>query len=137
MPIVEPIAEPCIEECDLSFVLIGDRLRELREARELSSRHFQELSGISRFQTSRIEHGHGIPEIETLKQYATALEVPVSALLYDGDRPQAGCENLRSLSAFANVYSRMTRSERNFLRSIALRMRRKGVQATTFSAVTS
>lgn len=136
MPSVEAAAEPCvvIERCDISFVLIGERLREWREARKWSKRDLQQASGISRFQTARIENGHDVPDVEMLKRYACALEIPVSTLLNDCDSPQMDNEELHGLAAFAKVFSSLKAGERNLLRSIALRMRRKDVQAVVYSA---
>jgi transcriptional regulator with XRE-family HTH domain len=134
MPTVEAIFEPCIQECNLSFVLVGERLRELRRARKLSSRDLQKVSGISRFQTAGIERGHGIPDAKMLRRYARALKVPISALLYDGAPPQPDGEHIRRLSTFAKVFSSLSRSEWNLLRSIALRMRRKDVPAAVYGA---
>jgi transcriptional regulator with XRE-family HTH domain len=133
MPTVEAIVEPCINECDLSFVLVGERLRELGEARKLSRRNLEEATGISRFQTARIENGRGIPDLETLKRYALALEVPLFALLYEV--PQADGD-LLGLSGFAALFSRLSGGERNLLRCIALGLRRKDVQTVISNAST-
>jgi transcriptional regulator with XRE-family HTH domain len=126
VPTVEALSECVVESCDLSFVLIGERLRELREAKKWSKRDLQEVSGISRFRTSRIEQGHGIPDIETLRAYAVALGVPVPALV-NGGRADDGYHGLMS---FAKLFASMSQSEKNSLRGIARLTTRKDVRVT-------
>jgi transcriptional regulator with XRE-family HTH domain len=63
---------------------IGDRLRELREAKEFSQGEIEKRTGLLRCYISRVENGHTIPSIETLGKMARALEIPLYALFYDG-----------------------------------------------------
>ena len=65
---------------------IGRRLRELRIAENLSQGDLEERTGLLRAYTSRVEHGHTTPSIATLEKYATALDVPLYTLFYDGRR---------------------------------------------------
>lgn len=66
---------------------IGDRLRELREARHLSQGDIEERSGLLRCYISRVECGHTIPAVETLEKIARALDIRLYQLMYDGDEP--------------------------------------------------
>jgi transcriptional regulator with XRE-family HTH domain len=68
-------------------MIIGDRLRELREAKKLSQGDMEDRSGLFRCYISRVENGHTIPAIETLEKMARALEVPMYQLFYDGEEP--------------------------------------------------
>jgi transcriptional regulator with XRE-family HTH domain len=68
-------------------MLIGDRLKELREAKHLSQGEMQNRTGLLRCYISRVENGHTVPAIETLEKIARALEVPLYAIFYDGERP--------------------------------------------------
>jgi transcriptional regulator with XRE-family HTH domain len=68
-------------------MIIGDRLRELREAKNLSQGNIEKRTGLLRCYISRVENGHTVPAIETLEKMARALEVPLYHLMYDGDRP--------------------------------------------------
>jgi transcriptional regulator with XRE-family HTH domain len=68
-------------------MIIGDRLRELREEKKLSQGDIEKRSGLMRPYISRIEHNHTVPTIETLEKWARALEVPMYQLFYDGDEP--------------------------------------------------
>jgi transcriptional regulator with XRE-family HTH domain len=60
-------------------VNIGERLRKLREERELSIRALGRLSGISANAISVIERGLSSPSVSTLYKISTALEIPVSS----------------------------------------------------------
>jgi transcriptional regulator with XRE-family HTH domain len=68
-------------------MIIGDRLREMREAKQLSQGDIEKRSGLFRCYISRVENGHTVPAIETLEKMASALEVPLYQLFYDGEQP--------------------------------------------------
>ena len=68
-------------------MLIGDRLRELRETKKLSQGDIEKRTGLLRCYISRVENGHTVPAIETLEKMARALEVPFYVLFYDGEEP--------------------------------------------------
>jgi|SRR5579864_4216101 transcriptional regulator with XRE-family HTH domain len=68
-------------------MVIGDRLRELRERKKLSQGDIEKRTGLIRCYVSRVENGHTIPSIETLEKMAHALQVPMYQLFYDGEKP--------------------------------------------------
>ena len=68
-------------------MIIGDRLRELREGKSLSQGDIEKRTGLLRCYISRVENGHTVPAIETLEKMARALEVPLYQLFYDGEEP--------------------------------------------------
>src|SRR5207249_5045114 len=68
-------------------MIIGDRLRALREEKKLSQGDIEKRSGLFRCYISRVENGHTVPAIETLEKMARALEVPMYQLFYDGEEP--------------------------------------------------
>jgi transcriptional regulator with XRE-family HTH domain len=68
-------------------MLIGERLRTLREEKNLSQGDIEKRTGLLRCYTSRVENGHTVPAVETLEKYARALEVPMYVLFYDGEKP--------------------------------------------------
>jgi transcriptional regulator with XRE-family HTH domain len=75
-------------------MIIGDRLRELREAKQLSQGDIEKRTGLLRCYLSRVENGHTVPAIETLEKMARALEVPIYQLFYDGEeRPDLPISN--------------------------------------------
>jgi transcriptional regulator with XRE-family HTH domain len=68
-------------------MIIGDRLRALREEKNLSQGDIEKRTGLIRCYVSRVENGHTIPAIETIEKFARALEVPMYQLFYDGEEP--------------------------------------------------
>jgi transcriptional regulator with XRE-family HTH domain len=68
-------------------MIIGDRLRVMREAKQLSQGDIEKRTGLLRCYISRVENGHTVPAIETLEKMARALEVPLYQLFYDGEEP--------------------------------------------------
>ena len=68
-------------------MIIGDRLRELREGKKLSQGDIEKRSGLLRCYISRVENGHTVPAMETLEKLARALEVPLYQLFYEGEEP--------------------------------------------------
>jgi transcriptional regulator with XRE-family HTH domain len=68
-------------------VIIGERLRALREYKALSQVDMEKRTGLFRYYISRVENGHTIPTLETLTRFARALEVPVFHLVYEEDGP--------------------------------------------------
>jgi transcriptional regulator with XRE-family HTH domain len=68
-------------------MIIGDRLRALREEKKLSQGDIEKRTGLLRCYISRVENGHTVPAIETLEKMARALEVPLYQLFYDGEEP--------------------------------------------------
>jgi transcriptional regulator with XRE-family HTH domain len=65
-------------------MILGDRLRELREQKNLSQGDVEHRSGLLRAYLSRVENGHTIPTVETLEKLAKALEIPIYQLFYEG-----------------------------------------------------
>ena len=65
----------------------SERLRAIREQKELSQGDIEERTGLKRCYVSRVENGHTIPSIETLEKMARALEIPMYQLFYDGEAP--------------------------------------------------
>lgn len=62
-------------------MIIGDRLRTIREAKNLSQGDVERRSGLLRCYISRVENGHTVPAIETLERIARALGVPLYQIL--------------------------------------------------------
>ena len=70
-------------------MIIGDRLRALREAKHLSQGDLERRTGLLRCYISRVENGHTVPALETLEKFAHAMEVPLYQLFYHGEKPPA------------------------------------------------
>ena len=130
---------PEIKGCE-SQMVIGQRLRELRESKKLSQGDLEKRTGLLRCYTSRVENGHTVPSVETLEKYAGALGIPMYKFFYEGDKlPEkptlpltrsdgdmwgdTGKER-QELRAFAKMLSRLNDSQRNLLLTVATRMAR-------------
>jgi transcriptional regulator with XRE-family HTH domain len=70
-------------------MVIGTRLKKLREDRSLSQGDIEKRTGLLRCYISRVENGHTVPSLETLERLAAALEIPLYQLFYEGDAEPA------------------------------------------------
>jgi transcriptional regulator with XRE-family HTH domain len=70
-------------------MMIGNRLRAIREQKNLSQGDIEQRTGLLRCYISRVENGHTVPAIETLEKLARALDIPLYQLFYDGEKPPA------------------------------------------------
>ena len=68
-------------------MIIGERLRALREEKKISQGDIEKRTGLLRCYISRVENGHTVPAIETLEKLARALEIPLYQLFYEGEEP--------------------------------------------------
>ncbi len=68
-------------------MIIGDRLRMLREEKKFSQGEIEKRTGLLRCYISRVENGYTVPAVETLEKFARALEIPMYQLLYEGEEP--------------------------------------------------
>jgi transcriptional regulator with XRE-family HTH domain len=122
---------------------IGAKLRELRLAKNLSQGDIQNRTGLFRCYTSRVEHGHTVPTIDTLEKYAHALEVPLYRLFTEEDsvkvpklqQPKDDSSSWGSRGKERGVFrvlvkavSRMDEQDRKLLLSMAEGMARRGAK---------
>jgi transcriptional regulator with XRE-family HTH domain len=70
-------------------MVIGDRLKELREQKKMSQGDIEKRTGLLRCYVSRVENNHTVPSVDTLEKMARSLEVPLYRLFYEGDKPPA------------------------------------------------
>ena len=123
-------------------MIVGDRLRALREERNFSQGEIEKRTGLLRCYISRVENGHTVPAVETLEKFARALEVPMYQLLYDGDEPPqlpklakgkgaserawgSSGKDARMLTKFRKLLGKTKEDDQQLLLSIALKMARK------------
>jgi transcriptional regulator with XRE-family HTH domain len=64
-------------------MIVGDRLREIRESKGLSQGDIEQRTGLLRCYISRVENGHTVPAVETLEKFACALEVQMYQFFFD------------------------------------------------------
>src|ERR1700730_8663156 len=117
-------------------MVIGDRLRALREEKHLSQGQIEKRTGLLRCYISRVEHGHTVPSIETLEKMSRALEIPLYQLFYEGENPPAlpkyksvktpswgsSGKEARLMAQFHRLLSRTDESDRKLLLHMARKM---------------
>ena len=64
-------------------MVIGERLKDLREQKKLSQGDVEKRTGLLRCYISRVENGHTVPSVDTLEKMARALEIPTYRLFTD------------------------------------------------------
>jgi transcriptional regulator with XRE-family HTH domain len=119
-------------------MVIGDKLKVLRERKSLSQGDIEKRTGLLRCYISRVENGHTVPSIDTLEKMARALEVPMYRLFTDEDhvrKPNIPAEAIRSLAvrskqdvemrALAKLLSRMKEKDRGLLFHMASKMAKR------------
>jgi len=123
-------------------MIIGDRLRGLREQKKFSQGEIEKRTGLLRCYISRVENGHTVPAVETLEKFARALEVPLYQLFYDGEEPprlpqlakrRAGSaaawgdsgKDARTLAKFRQLLSKAGEEDRRLLLFMAKKMIKK------------
>jgi transcriptional regulator with XRE-family HTH domain len=85
-------------------MIIGDRLRSLREVKKFSQGDIEKRTGLLRCYISRVENGHTVPAVETLEKFARALEVPLYQLMYDGEEPPVALKGRSGKKAQKNEF---------------------------------
>lgn len=116
-------------------MIIGARLRELREQKRFSQGEIEKRTGLLRCYISRVENGHTVPSIETLEKMSRALEIPLHELFYEGDgtptphkavhkTPSWGRsgKEARLMTKFYRLLSRTNEPDRQLLLHMARRM---------------
>ena len=66
-------------------MVIGDRLREMREQKKLSQGDIEKRTGLLRCYLSRVENGHTIPSLDTLAKIAGAMDLALSQFFSEGN----------------------------------------------------
>ena len=98
-------------------MIIGDRLREMREQKKLSQGDVEKRTGLLRCYISRVENGHTVPAIETLEKLARALECPLYHLFYEGQEPPQ-LPNLLKRKSSDDIASGSTGNEARYLNKL-------------------
>jgi transcriptional regulator with XRE-family HTH domain len=119
-------------------MVIGDKLKALREQKNLSQGEIEKRTGLLRCYVSRVENGHTVPSVDTLEKMARALEVPMYRLFTDDEhvkKPNIPAGAIRSraiisqqdqqLRALAKLLSRMSEKDRRILFHMASKMARR------------
>ncbi len=116
-------------------MIIGARLKKLREQKKLSQGDIEKRTGLLRCYVSRVENEHTVPSVDTLEKMARALEVPMYRLFTDAEHVKApnipresapgrtaNPKHDRELWALAKLLSRMNDKDRGLLFHVASKM---------------
>jgi transcriptional regulator with XRE-family HTH domain len=118
-------------------MLIGDRLRALWEAKELSQGDIEKRTGLLRPYVSRVENDHTIPAIKTPEKWARALGIPLYAIFYEGKKPakpsvppkalqlEKSPKDARFMKKLLRALPRMQECDRRLLLQAALKLARR------------
>jgi len=123
-------------------MIIGDRLRAIREEKNLSQGDIEKRTGLIRCYVSRVENGHTVPALDTIEKFARALEVPLYQLFYEGENPPAlpnlpkrrtsddivwgsSRKEARLLTQFQRLLGRVSQQDRSLLLFMAQRLARQ------------
>jgi transcriptional regulator with XRE-family HTH domain len=119
-------------------MVIGDKLKTLREQKNLSQGAVEKRTGLLRCYISRVENGHTVPSVDTLEKMARALEVPMYRLFTDDvhvKKPnipaeiissrRANSKQERVLRALAKLFARMDDKSRGLLIHMASKMAKR------------
>jgi transcriptional regulator with XRE-family HTH domain len=125
-------------------VIIGERLRLLREQKNMSQGDIEKRTGLLRCYISRIENGHTVPAVDTLEKLARGLEVPMYKLFYDGEKPPelaqlskrkteaeiiwgSSGKDASLVERFRRFFSKMTEADRKIIMQLAQKMAKRPV----------
>jgi transcriptional regulator with XRE-family HTH domain len=122
-------------------MVIGTRLRSLRENKGMSQGDVEKITGMLRCYISRVENGHTIPSLQTLERFAGALEVPLQEMFYSGEgepptpnltqrstldelamEPAQAGEDGRFMAKFKRVLDKLGEPDRDVLLTLAKKL---------------
>ena len=118
-------------------MVIGERLKALRELNKMSQADIERRTGLLRVYISRVENGHTVPSIETLEKFARALEVPMYALFTKArsSAPEipkvdevgwgGSGRDARTLGRFRRLLRRTSKADQKLLMFVAQKMSQK------------
>jgi transcriptional regulator with XRE-family HTH domain len=121
---------------------IGERLRAIREQKDLSQGDIEKRTGLLRCYISRVENGHTVPAIETIEKLARAMEVPMYALFYEAEPPAprflksaatgwgSSRRDERMLHRFRRLMGRMNKGHQSLLIHMAQKMAQAKASST-------
>jgi transcriptional regulator with XRE-family HTH domain len=94
-------------------MLIGDRLKVIRESKNMSQGDVEKKTGLLRCYLSRCENGHTIPSLETLEKWSNALDISMSQLFAENGK---AADPIRAVK---NDHVRLSRAATNHLRHVS------------------
>jgi transcriptional regulator with XRE-family HTH domain len=118
----------------------GDRLKAIRQSKNLSQGDIEKRTGLLRCFISRCEQGHTVPCVETLEKWTRALDIPLYQLFHDGNSsgpvrplvvPQPKGKKLSRkdtvmLNRLGGLLGRMKDSDKSLIVTMASKMAARG-----------
>jgi transcriptional regulator with XRE-family HTH domain len=120
-------------------MVIGDKLKKLREERNMTQGDVFEKTGLLRVYLSRLENGRTTPSVDTLEKLAAAYEIPMYQLFVEegtrvekpdipgvkfGRPKNPSKQQDKELRQFAKAWSRMNERQRMLLYQLAAKLAR-------------
>lgn len=116
------------------MLMIGERLRTIRESKNLSQGDIEKRTGLIRCYTSRVENGHTVPSVETLAKYAQALDIPLYQIFYDGeaapkkvkglnlDREKLSLSERREIESLGRRFAKLKERDKGLVRLLVAKL---------------
>ena len=123
------------------MLMIGERLRTIRESKNLSQGDIEKRTGLIRCYTSRVENGHTVPSIDTLQKYAQALEIPLYQLFYDGEEAPKKIKGLdldgknlslserREIESLGRQFTKLKARDKGLVRLLVAKLAQSALQS--------
>jgi transcriptional regulator with XRE-family HTH domain len=130
-------------------MVIGERLRTLRDEKKISQGEIEHRTGLLRCYISRVENGYTVPAVATLEKFARALEVPMYQIFCDSENPPklpipskrnldaeitfgSNIKEKQLIAKFCQLLSHMEMDELKLILFVAQKMaQRNGVRSPT------
>jgi transcriptional regulator with XRE-family HTH domain len=112
-------------------MVVGERLKALRAAKNFSQGDIEKRTGLLRCYISRVENDHTVPSLETLEKFARAFDVPLYQMFYEGTETLPPPKPKKSLDAkkedhlvsrFKPYLAKLTERDRDVLLTTARKM---------------
>ncbi|HEY0263524.1 MAG TPA: helix-turn-helix transcriptional regulator [Granulicella sp.] len=115
---MKPVPEDSGESISMN---IGTTIRGLRQQKGMSQGDIEKRTGLLRCYLSRVENGHTVPSLDTLKKIATALDVQLAEFFADGTETREvfglnlNAEEIRFLTQVQRYSANLSESDRRLL----------------------
>src|ERR1700712_453473 len=102
---------------------IGITIRSFRQQKGMSQGDIEKRTGLLRCYLSRVENGHTVPSLDTLKKIAGALDLQLAEFFADGNAPSTkevfglnlNAEEIRFLTQVQRYSANLSESDRRLL----------------------
>ncbi|MGB6481941.1 MAG: helix-turn-helix transcriptional regulator [Candidatus Acidiferrales bacterium] len=95
---------------------IGQRLREVRDAKKLSHGDLERRTGLLRCYISRVENGPTVPSVETIEKFARAFEIPTYQLFIGKDQQPNRMPHALRAAGRERPFGKTSKEEQYFIK---------------------